>query len=431
MVDFSVTKTQHEHITANACLIDLNELEVVQAEDTDVGTTVALVADLEPAGQLRLQSTYAQGHILRANPVDGSGGLRIDHISARYGVVNLPASFTLVPILPHRQHSVEERTRIEQRLEEQRYGRDRADQPAPIPVLPPVVFMKRADGHTRLRYSVEILTVNGEKYVKVDETHFLYAINVDYLETGDNMTVRRAPYRHWQPDRRAGRPEILFVLYPEGKYAYTAENGRRKKAPHEFRPQCDNFGRVVLNALDRPLKFSNVMPMQVSTEIDGWEMEAVCRLDPDICHQDFIDRMLPNEALDGKVRPTKGTLNHRRRRDRMKMRVLPWPLPRQLTYSDQQVVKELRQWQIENNTTMGLRDLCKEETEMQEAIMYGGHFERSGANNALTDRSRLEQMKANLGLVRTKFDEGSEEVRTVQDRITSLQEKMGVAVGAA
>ena len=102
-------------------------------------------------------------------------------------------------------------------------------------------------------------------------------------------------------------------------------------------------------------------------EID-WEMEAICCLNPDICHQDFIDRMLPNPS-GGRSRPSKGTLNHRRRRDRMKMRILPWPLPSQLTYSDQQIFKELNNWQPAENTTMGLRDLSNEGIKLQEAIM--------------------------------------------------------------
>jgi hypothetical protein len=298
-----------------------------------------------------------------------------------------------------------------------------------IAILPPVIFFQRADGSTRVRYAVDVLTVQDQKYVRLDETHFLYAVKVDpqfLSEHVGNRTMRQAQYAHWQGDRNGGRPEILFELYPKGQYDYSPATGRRKKAPHEFYPQCDEHGRVLLNFFDRPLKNSHVIPFAISTEIEGWEMEAICRMDPDICHQDFLDRMLPDSALNGKTRPTKGTLNHRRRRDRMKMRILPWPLPRQLSYSDQQVVKELDASQVENNTTRLLQDLSKEDIEIQEAIMYGGHFERSGPNKALNDRARLEQMKVNLRLVRTKFDEGSEEVRMMKQRIVGILKKTGV-----
>ncbi|EXJ71876.1 uncharacterized protein A1O5_04377 [Cladophialophora psammophila CBS 110553] len=334
-----------------------------------------------------------------------------------------------LPLLPapshHHSFKVEEIGKLEPRTAGEAQDQQEMHQVGPIPLLlPPVIWIKRGDEYTRLRYAVDILTIKGEKYVRVDETHLLFAVNAHWLQTGENVTTRQPPYRHWQAGRRFGRPEILFMLYPLGEWAYTPLNNRRKKAPQEFRPKLDNYGRVLLNAFDRPLKFSNIMPEQVSTEIEGWEMEAICRLDPDICHQDFIDRMLLNPGH-GKVRPSKGALNHRRRRDRIKMRILPWPLPRQLSYSDQQVVNGLTQWQMENNTTVGLKDLSKDEIEMQEAIMYGGHFERSGAN-AQNDEARLERLWANLTLVRTKFAEDSAEVRMIKNRIAVQLAKMGL-----
>jgi hypothetical protein len=100
-------------------------------------------------------------------------------------------------------------------------------------------------------------------------------------------------------------------------------------------------------------------------------------------------------------------------------------MPRDLSYSDQQLVKELDQRQIQDNTTMQLRDLTKEEIDMQEAIMYGGHFERSGASHALNDQARLEQFRVNLRLVRTKFAEDSDEVKLVKGRVMKLLQKMG------
>jgi hypothetical protein len=344
--------------------------------------------------------------------------------------IALPARF-VHPSGIQPQLGLGERRRHEQYREEQYHREAQGQGVENIPVLPAVVFMQIADARTRLRYSSTILTVKGEKYVQVDETHFLYAVNAEYLLGGDNATIRRHHCAEWLPHvpslphERAPRPCVLFELYPTGEYAYTRENGRRRRAPLEFRPQCDIYGRVLLNAYDRPLKFSKSIPYKVSTEIEGWEMEALCRLDPDLCHQDFIDRMLPDAVVGGRGRPTKGTLNHRRRRDRMRLRILPWPVPRDLSYSDQQLVKELDQRQIQDNTTMQLRDLTKEEIDMQEAIMYGGHFERSGASHALNDQARLEQFRVNLRLVRTKFAEDSDEVKLVKERVMKLLQKMG------
>lgn len=293
---------------------------------------------------------------------------------------------------------------------------------------------------------MDVLTINDEKFIKLDDRHLLYATYADYLQIGENVTIRRALYRSWQGSRHAGRPRVLFELFPIGPFAYTAETGRRKKSPQEFRPETDEHGRVLLSALDRPLRYSNVMPAKVSTEIEGWEMEAVCRLDPDICHQDFIDRMIPIASMStfalpsssstglgagaggagGRVSmPSKGTLNHRRRRDRMRMRVLPWPIPRKLSYSDSQVIRELAPWQREANTTAGLQDLTKEEIDMQCAIMYGGHLERSGGN-AQNDFARLATFRQNLALVRTKFSEASEEVKLLKGRFALHLEKMGL-----
>jgi len=300
------------------------------------------------------------------------------------------------------------------------------EQETPLPsitVLPALVWIGRADHRTRFRYAIEVLTINNQVFVKVNNSEFLYAKYADWLCSGHNVTVHAPIARHWTSERRYNRPEILFQLYPLGKWEYTAANGRRKKSPNEFRPELDEYGRVLLNAFNHPLKPSAVMPVKVSTEIEGWEMEAICRLDPDICHQDFIDRMIPSPG-GGKAGPTKGTLNHRRRRDRMRMRVLPWPLPRHLSYSDRQVVKELDGQGRAENSTRNLRDLTEEEIEMRCAIMYGGHFERSGAH-AQNDATRLQTFRANLQLVRTKYSEDSEEVQMIKSRIVQQLDKMG------
>ncbi|EXJ80464.1 hypothetical protein A1O1_08609 [Capronia coronata CBS 617.96] len=310
---------------------------------------------------------------------------------------------------------------------------DQVEVQAPViqmPAMPPVIWIRKADHTTRLRYVVQIININNEPYIKVDDNNLLYATYAEWLLNTDNTTLRQEQYRDWTSKRNAGRPDILFELFPIGQYDFTPANGRRKKSPHEFRPLLDPYGRVLLTGEHRPLKWSPVMPIKVSTEIEGWEMEALCRLDPNICHQDFVDRMVFNplgRANGGttKDRPSKGTLNHRRRRDRMRMRVLPWPVPRQLSYSDSQVVSQLDDWGQANNSTARLADLTKEEIEVQSAIMYGGHLERSGAH-AQNDNVRLRNFIANLALVRKAFAEDSEEVNIVKTRMADQLRKMGL-----
>jgi hypothetical protein len=105
------------------------------------------------------------------------------------------------------------------------------------------------------------------------------------------------------------------------------------------------------------------------------------------------------------------------------MRVLPWPLPRALGYTDQQVVMQLDERDMRMNTTKRLRDLLKEEIDLHEAVMSGGHFERSGESNALGDKARLDQTKVNLRLVKANFVEGSVEVNPVRERAEALERK--------
>ncbi|EHY56602.1 uncharacterized protein HMPREF1120_04678 [Exophiala dermatitidis NIH/UT8656] len=340
------------------------------------------------------------------------------------------------------QQYQQEHQRLQQQpeLQLQQHQSQSQNQPvylnAPImSVMPPVVWIMKADHRTRLKFIVDVVNINNEPYIQLDKHHLLRATYAEWLLNGSNETVRQERYRDWTSVRHQGRPSILYELYPIGQYAYTPANGRRKKSPQEYRPFLDPYGRVYLTGENKVLKDSPVIPLQISTEIEGWEMEAICRLDPDICHQDFVDRMVfdhgptvtagtsGGKTVNAKSRPGKGTLNHRRRRDRMKMRVLPWPLPGQLSYSDAQVVKQLDDWGKANNSTARMEDLTKEEIDIQCAILYGGHLERSGSK-AQDDQTRLKTFQTNLALVRTAYPDDSEEVKMVQGRIDELLAKM-------
>ncbi|KAJ9612494.1 hypothetical protein H2200_004091 [Cladophialophora chaetospira] len=322
------------------------------------------------------------------------------------------------------QPDLDQRGALEEHLVREHQKEVERQETVPQAAIPSVVFMKLADKHTRVRYTSEILTIKGEKYVRLDETHFLYAVNAEYLLEGDNTTLRRRMHAGWPEsasDHGAPRPEVLFELYPKGQWEYTEENDRLKKVLPDFRPQCDIFGRVLLNAEDRPLKFSLHIPYRVSTEIEGWEMEALCRYDPELCNQDFCDRMLPNSALIVRGRPSTSSLNHRRRRDRIRMRLIRWPVPAELSYAEKQTMKQLSEQEIERNSTEQLSDLTKEECELTEAIMWGAGFEHFGSNRTSLDRGVLwKRIEANLSLVREHFAADSEEVQMVTTRLRAV-----------
>ncbi|KEF61697.1 uncharacterized protein A1O9_03266 [Exophiala aquamarina CBS 119918] len=299
-----------------------------------------------------------------------------------------------------------------------------AQQPRTVmPILPGFLRIVGADPRMKLRHDTVVVHINGEKYVRLDDANLVPARNVPQLVLGPNATIRHPENVAWTGERRNGRPSVLYLLFPKGPWEFKAENGRPKKPPASFRPEISHE-YVMLNGHDKALKYSRTMPMKCSTDIEGWEMEALCRYDPTLCHQDFIDRMLANPPA-GKSIPSAGTLNHRRRRDRLKMRVIPWPPPQKLSYSDQQVLKEVGNAGLANNSTWFLEDLTKEEIEMHIAITYGSHLERSGAK-AQDYHRRQDRFRKNLKLVRSKYAEGSGEVGLVLGNIAVGLEKMGV-----
>lgn len=63
------------------------------------------------------------------------------------------------------------------------------------------------------------------------------------------------------------------------------------------------------------------MPYAVPTDIAGWYIEAVWRLNPEIGLEDFHDRMPLKRGNRSELKvPDKRVLNRRRMRDRRRMR---------------------------------------------------------------------------------------------------------------
>lgn len=290
------------------------------------------------------------------------------------------------------------------------------------PILPGFVRIVPADESMRIRHDTPVVCVNHYKYVQLDNQHLVPAWTDPRLVDGDNTTIRIPANADWDGEKRGGRPRVLCYLLPQGSWEFTPERNRPKKPPVAFQPEIYH-GHIVINGRDKALKASFIMPLRCSTDIEGWEMEALYRYDTNLCHQDFIDRMVAKLPA-GKSLPTSGTLNHRRRRDRLKMRVVSWPTPNHLSYSDQQIFKELGPVGVTQNITWLLEDLTKEQIEMHAAITYGGHLERSGGK-AHDYQTRLSRFRHNLRLVRSRYADNTEEVRLVLANIAIGLETMG------
>ena len=162
---------------------------------------------------------------------------------------------------------------------------------------------------------------------------------------------------------------------------------------------------VVAYRSKKPVRnFANI-PMCISTEVEGWLLEAWSRQDPRIVHQDFCDRM-PERG-----RPKPKDLSMRRSRFRWPSGLKSWVI-RSATkeinaWLDVEVPKEYR----DANSTRGWIGLCPEKAQMANEISKGKFPERarktkraqkeaegsaSGSSTHANDQSQTGQDQDNL-----------------------------------
>lgn len=234
------------------------------------------------------------------------------------------------------------------------------------------------------------------------------------------MTAYVASHRSWSEERGNGRPEVLFQFREAVKRTPF-------RPPSIYEPLRDEQGRVYLNVDGFPIKSLDHMPLSVSTVIEGWEIEAICRLNPKIGDPDFRDRMAPvikkkskkaSQQVDG--RPSRQNINMRRLRARRKMRVLTWPEPETKTAHDQLVVNEMDEWGLMNNSTARLADLTSAKNNALSAINYGTALARAG-DNALTTKERADVMEGHIKIIKKAgLSEDSVEVQSIRKRFRKI-----------
>ncbi|MCJ1289936.1 hypothetical protein MMC34_001470 [Xylographa carneopallida] len=96
----------------------------------------------------------------------------------------------------------------------------------------------------------------------------------------NNITSFHPYHRHWGPNVDS-RPKILFQFDPYNDW------GRINCKPKGMMYK----GQIVLDAENRQVRDFYEMPLTISTQIEGWFIEALIRLNPSIRYTDFISRM--------------------------------------------------------------------------------------------------------------------------------------------
>ena len=194
------------------------------------------------------------------------------------------------------------------------------------------------------------------------------------------------------PDR-SDRPDILFQIEP-----------KIRSEPLEAGSIWYRDNRVVLDSNNNPVKDFSDIPSTCSSELQGFEIEAIQRLNPNISVHDLIARMPHNRIL-GSGETHKqfipSTIGMRSLRFRERAGCLSW-LNRSGSENIQDYLMKL--WPIEckdANSTKTFRDLTsKEKKDMKAANrglfshLKGGQFPRGRLSGASVDTDEKEEVDA-------------------------------------
>jgi len=180
-----------------------------------------------------------------------------------------------------------------------------------------------------------------------------------------DQTSYHPDQRAWGPER-CDRPDILFQYEKRDK-------PEEERSAQQYPGFLRHRGRIVL-APDpvphRPVLDYPEIPLTLSSNTEGWLLEAICRLNDSIILQDLRDRMpLDRQTSDNR-------LSMKRSRYRWRSGSLSWN-PREgreaiKGYLDKLIPEHL----LKNNTTEGFRDLEDHEIEEMKAKNKGKYPER-------------------------------------------------------
>lgn len=156
--------------------------------------------------------------------------------------------------------------------------------------------------------------------------------------------------------------------------------------------QIEGKWRMVLDSVtSNPIKDYPSLPLQVSTNIEGWRMENIFRLDPRIGYEQFRQRMLPVKTRSGEdARPNNNQLQMRRFRFRQRGRCISWEDHRYKSACDRYLMSQMTEESLKKNSTSHLKDLDTWDVKALEAIDSGKYPSLPG-NKALKGDKRAKR----------------------------------------
>lgn len=236
-----------------------------------------------------------------------------------------------------------------------------------------------------------------------------------------DVTAPAPGQQGWSEKRSNGRPDILFQ-YREYPKRQQYKNAHSNQVPLK----TDDAGIILLSADAHPIKDLTHVPLTVSTSIPGWYMEAIRRLNPKVGEHDFSARMIPVlKQMKGGMyhdgRPTKQTLNQRIDRDRVRMRILPWPEPALGRKVHEDLERDVGDIGLAINSTRHLADLTKNQINAVNADAQGTKWQNAGGRR-LSDEERIAKIRTTIqGYLAMGLTEESTKVQGEREKIRKLQ----------
>ena len=240
------------------------------------------------------------------------------------------------------------------------------------------------------------VNVDGGWYPAIYHPHYVALVSQDLYSTaytlpraegkvGDfNGAFDKTAFLPAQADwggERADRPDILFELH---KLPGTHEPSN----PDMLHVHAYGAVRIVIDAIsNNPLRDFEILPLTISTEVEGWLLEAWFREDPALKIQDVIQRM-PYGYADAVYDGTVITNRFARRRSlfRLAGRCLSWVKSSRNSKPDEALIQEHAEKTnpADPNSTRHLTDLNAEEKKEVNALTYAsGKYLKKGNNRTL------------------------------------------------